>query len=230
MKRKHEDLSNDQLGLALTGEDFARACETRGLFSLAYLLRRLKDSDSFAPPAEADAAYGVISALWRSNAAALRRQNEAFTCSAFIEPLLDALGWHRIPEQAMPTGFRTRKRPDYCLFTDDSTFQAAAQSDPDTLFRMSATVLEAKRWDHPLDRLSSTDTPGWFPSQQVQDYLNNAKDAAGQRYFNWAILTNGNEWRLYSEHAAPGSPPSTACPSTPSATSPPPAPCSNPTP
>jgi hypothetical protein len=55
---------------------------------------------------------------------------------------------------------------------------------------------------HSLDEISHSETPGWFPSQQVQDYLRNAKDNTGQRFFNWAILTNGNEWRLYCEQAA----------------------------
>jgi hypothetical protein len=36
----------------------------------------------------------------------------------------------------------------------------------------------------------------------VQDYLHQAKDATGRRFFNWAILSNGNEWRLYCEQAA----------------------------
>jgi len=70
------------------------------------------------------------------------------------------------------------------------------------VFREAATVLEAKRVQHSLDDVSGNETPGWFPSQQVQDYLRNAKDKTGQRYFNWAILTNGNEWRLYCEQAA----------------------------
>jgi hypothetical protein len=88
--------------------------------------------------------------------------------------------------------------------TNDEAFAAAAQADAVKLFQLSATVLEAKRWAHPLDRLSASETPGWFPSQQIQDYLNHAKDATGRRFFDWAILTNGSEWRLYSEKSAVG--------------------------
>ena len=98
----------------------------------------------------------------------------------------------------------TRKRPDYCLFTSDGDFTAASEADANTLFRLSATALEAKKYGHPLDQLSTNETPGWFPSQQVQDYLNYAKDAAGKRFFNWAILTNGSEWRLYTDRSAVG--------------------------
>ncbi len=104
----------------------------------------------------------------------------------------------------MPRGFATRKVPDYCLFTSNEEFTTASEADANTLFRLSATALEAKKYGHPLDQLSTSETPGWFPSQQVQDYLNNAKDASGRRFFNWAILTNGSEWRLYTDRSAVG--------------------------
>src|SRR5439155_2345391 len=52
-----------------------------------------------------------------------------------------------------------------------------------------------------LDAESKKETPGLFPSDQVQGYLSAARDPAGRRYFNWAILSNGRRWRLYSERA-----------------------------
>ncbi len=94
------------------------------------------------------------------------------------------------------------KRPDYCLLSTEEARQSAAQADDVEMFRLSSTVLEAKKALHNLDDASKTETPGWFPSQQIQDYLSSARDASGNRYFDWAILSNGNEWRLYSEHAA----------------------------
>ncbi len=193
-----------QLGLALTGEGFTGPAETNGLLSLAYLLRHLKPSDAFASTSDVKAAYDRFCSLYQKHAPALRTQNEAFTCSTFLDPLLDTLGWHRIPQQSMPGSMVTRKRPDYCLVTSEEAFAAASRADAVTLFQLSATVLEAKRWGHPLDRISARETPGWFPSQQIQDYLNHAKDATGQRFFDWAILTNGCEWRLYSEQSAVG--------------------------
>ena len=104
----------------------------------------------------------------------------------------------------MPGGFATRKVPDYCLLISNEDFTQASEADATTLFRLSSTVLEAKRYLHPLDRVSQRETPGWFPSQQIQDYLNNAKDANGRRFFDWAILTNGSEWRLYTERSTVG--------------------------
>lgn len=68
--------------------------------------------------------------------------------------------------------------------------------------RLAANVLEAKSYNHPLDAASKRETAGFFPYQQIQDYLSRARDGRGNRFFNWAILTNGKEWRLYTEHAA----------------------------
>ena len=149
-------------------------------------------------------AFREIGEIWRARLTALGRQNEAFTCSTFLEPILDRLGWLRIPQQSMPNDFATRKRPDYCVFTSEADFTAASEADANTLFRLSATVVEAKKYGHALDQLSTSETPGWFPSQQIQDYLNHAKDASGRRFFNWAILTNGSEWRLYTDRSTVG--------------------------
>ncbi|MBI2844473.1 MAG: Eco57I restriction-modification methylase domain-containing protein [Armatimonadetes bacterium] len=145
--------------------------------------------------------YNSVRAIWVENFSGLRRRAEAYTRSKFLDPVLRELGWFFIPEESLPYG-RTRKRPDYCLFLDEATEQRAAGHDAVDIFRASATVLEAKKCQHPLDDISRTDTPGWFPSEQIQDYLRWAKDDTG-RFFNWAILTNGNEWRLYCEQAAP---------------------------
>ena len=193
------------MALALQGEGFEGALECRGVFSSGYLVRHFKAAPEFAALDETRRAYDSVAALWKQTARSLPRRNEAFTCSAFLEPVMELLGWRRIPQAAMPaTGFGTRKRPDYCLFSDEQDFNAAANGDAGLLFAHSATVLEAKRAGHPLDRVSDEETPGWFPSQQVQDYLHHARDATGRRFFNWAILTNGVEWRLYTEHSAMG--------------------------
>jgi len=185
MPRRRTRANPDQLGLSLAGEGFEGALETRGVFSLAYLLRHLNSAPEFVSEQDCAGVFREIAEIWQRHLPALRhpRTNEAFTCSTFLEPVLDRLGWRRIPQQSMPTGFATRKVPDYCLFTSDADFTSASEADADTLFRLSATALEAKRYNHPLDRISVRETPGWFPSQQVQDYLNHAKDASGRRQF-----------------------------------------------
>jgi len=146
--------------------------------------------------------YEVAKARWQDHLHGLRKQKEAYTRTAFLDPLLADLGWQFIPEAELPKG-TTRKRPDYCLFTTvEGRQQGAAQNETVEVFRFADTALEAKKWQHPLDEVSKSETPGLFPSQQVQDYLRHAKDKTGARFFNWAILTNGNLWRLYCEQAA----------------------------
>jgi len=204
-RQRRRRINPDQLGLSLEGEGFEGALETRGVFSLAYLSRHLPLAQEYSSQQEVSQAYREIVEIWTRHLRALReRENEAFTCSTLLEPIIDRLGWRRIPQESMPNDFATRKRPDYCLFTSAADFTAASEADASTLFRLSATVLEAKRYGHPLDRISTRETPGWFPSQQTQDYLNHAKDASGRRFFNWAILTNGVEWRLYTDRSAVG--------------------------
>ncbi len=132
----------------------------------------------------------------------MRRRREPFTRSDFLDPVLREMGWQFIPEESLPDT-QTRKTPDYCLFGDaEITARAAAGSGTD-IFRAAHTVLEAKKAQHPLDQASDEETPGWFPSDQIRDYLRRAKDDTGRRFFNWAILSNGNEWRLYCENAGP---------------------------
>jgi hypothetical protein len=163
----------------------------------------LVKADFFPKPEAVMELYKSLKDLWTDKYESLWRQGERYTCSAFLEPVLKNLGWELLPEKALPLGQFTKKRPDFCLYSEADAFQKASVSyDPSLVYGYAATVLEAKKVNHPLDRVSRKDTPGWFPSQQIQNYLRNAKDALGKRYFNWAILTNGQEWRLYCEQAA----------------------------
>ena len=193
-----------QLGLSLRGEGFEGPLEAKGVFSVPYLTRHLRNASEFAGVQDVAEAFREIGEIWQARLTALGLRNEAFTCSTFLEPILDRLGWLRLPQESMPNDFTTRKRPDYCLLTTDANYTAASEADASALFRLSATVLEAKKYNHPLDQRSNTETPGWFPSQQIQDYLNHAKDTAGRRFFDWAILTNGAEWRLYTDRSTVG--------------------------
>ncbi|MEW6666031.1 MAG: hypothetical protein AB1512_12520 [Thermodesulfobacteriota bacterium] len=195
--------SSGQLTLHLIAEAPGEWMECRGLFSSSYLRNHVTRADFFPNPEIATERYERIKTLWIENYQSLWRQSERYTCSAFLEPALKILGWRLLPEKALPLGQFAKKRPDFCLYADEDEFQKAAlTNDHSIVYGNAATVLEAKKVNHPLDRVSRKDTPGWFPSQQIQDYLRNAKDALGKRHFNWAILTNGREWRLYCEQAA----------------------------
>jgi hypothetical protein len=91
-----------QMTLALTGEGYQEPFETRGVFSKTYLARHIRGSRLFASPPESAAAYALVCRLVREQGDALRRRGEAFTCTALLEPMLDALGWRRLPQENMP--------------------------------------------------------------------------------------------------------------------------------
>jgi hypothetical protein len=202
-KRKGTSAVNSQLSLGIQDSELSAAFVCKGIFSANYLHQHFGKSEGFPTAEEVRPIYEKLKNRWLEEFVGLCKRKEAYTRTEFLDPLLNEIGWAFIPEQDLPSKGVTRKRPDYCLFLNDETRQRAAkESDTADVFREAATVLEAKRVQHSLDEVSDSETPGWFPSQQVQDYLRNAKDKTGQRYFNWAILTNGNEWRLYCEQAA----------------------------
>lgn len=193
---------NEQLQLLHDAPEEGHLFTCRGVFSVNYLLRHFLDSEGCPLAEDIRALYDATKTRWDDNLHGLRKQKEAYTRTHFIDPLLADLGWQFIPEADLPKGPKA-ERPDYCLFpTAEARQQAAAQSETADIFRHADTVLEAKKWQHSLDEASKTETPGWFPSQQIQSYLRHAKDSTGQRFFNWAILSNGNRWRLYCEQAA----------------------------
>ena len=199
-KRPKPDLGT--LSLPLSQEGHVE--EYRGVFSAPYIRSHFRKRQDFPKRDDVKAIYDDVRKLWSANYTALRKQNEAFTRTQFLDPVLKHLGWFFMTESNMPKEkhVKTRKRPDYCLFTQNETLTAAASGTDIDIYRASSTVLEAKRCQHNLDDASREETPGWFPSQQIQDYLTYARDGTGKRFFDWAILTNGNEWRLYTEKSS----------------------------
>jgi hypothetical protein len=195
--------SDAQLSLGIQPDEQSASVVCRGIFSLNYLKQHFTKAGDFPSLDEVRPIYEKLKNRWLEEFVGLCKRPEAYTRTEFLDPVLKEIEWTFIPEQELPSKGVTRKRPDYCLFLNDEARQRAAkETETADVFRESATALEAKRVQHSLDEVSDSETPGWFPSQQVQDYLRNAKDKTGQRYFNWAILTNGNEWRLYCEQAA----------------------------
>jgi hypothetical protein len=201
-KRKGTSAVSSQLSLEIKANELSSAFVCKGIFSANYLYQHFGKSGDFPSAEDVRPIYEKLKNRWQEDYVGLCNQKEAYTRTQFIDPLLNEIGWSFIPEQNLPKG-NTRKRPDYCLcLNDEARLRAAKETEAADVFREAATVLEAKRVQHSLDEISHSETPGWFPSQQVQDYLRHAKDNTGQRFFNWAILTNGNEWRLYCEQSA----------------------------
>ena len=146
---------SNQLPLNLIAEEPGEWIECRGLFSSSYLRNHLVKADFFPKPEAASEVYESLKNLWTEKYESLWRQGERYTCSAFLEPVLRSVGWELLPEKALPLGQFTKKRPDFCLYSEEEAFQKASVSDdPSLVYGYAATVLEAKKVNHPLDRVS----------------------------------------------------------------------------
>ena len=134
----------EQLPLSLDESTTDTVAICRGVFSLPYIRGHFVTSGDCPPQDEVRALYDVTKTRWHDNLPGLRKQKEAYTRTAFLDPLLSDLGWQFIPEAELPKG-PTRKRPDYCLFpTPEFRQEAATQSDTVDVFRFADTALEAK--------------------------------------------------------------------------------------
>jgi hypothetical protein len=126
-----------------------------------------------------------------------RKPNEGVTEKDLIYPVLAALGWADVLVQQQVSARRRDDIPDALLFADGSRKTAAqGEREPFRVYRHGLAIVEAKRWQRPLDR---ADTQG-TPSSQMLRYLRRAEEASDGK-LEWGILTNGRVWRLYWQGA-----------------------------
>ena len=191
--------NSEQLLLEDNGSGFP--WETKGLFSDHYLRRWLKITDVWPSDVQVNAAYTACKDLIDRNKYRLGRYaNEAETRQEFIDKVLGLLGFDFLPNQKQPG--KSQQEPDYLLFANSQSKEAARDLMPKQRYSLATSICEAKKFGHNLGAVSKEETPGRFPHNQIRDYLQNAYDEGTQRaYFNWAILTNGGEWRLYTRNA-----------------------------
>lgn len=71
--------------------------------------------------------------------------------------------------------------------------------EPWARFELGACIVEAKRWNRPLDREGGLGDPQ-APSTQLMHYLRRADDVTAGK-MRWGLLTNGRLWRLYWQGA-----------------------------
>ncbi|SIN63981.1 hypothetical protein SAMN02745824_1326 [Parasphingorhabdus marina DSM 22363] len=122
-------------------------------------------------------------------------ENEDVTEDDLIVPILEILGWeHRLTEQNLSAKGR-QDVPDWLLFIDEEQKQQASEHPEYKRYEYGAALLEAKRWNRPLDRAASR-TESDTPSAQILRYLRRVDDLTNGA-LRWGILTNGNKWRLY---------------------------------
>jgi hypothetical protein len=170
----------------------------KSLFSLHYLETRLPGQPEWAE--DPQAAFDAVRLLWQKARRYGGAWNEAQTEDEFVKPVLAVLGWSYIPQVKNSRSGRIN-RPDYALFADEATKNAAYphQGDDDPFYSRSLAIAEAKYWGRPLSRKDASGRDTWKtdnnPSHQMVSYL------VGTRC-PWGILTNGPTWRLYSREVS----------------------------
>ena len=170
----------------------------KSLFSGHFLHERLPAMDEW----EADPApvYAALLPLWEKAQRLGSHWNEAQTEAEFIQPVLELLGWSYTVQAKSNRGGQI-SRPDYALFLDGAAKEEATpfQGQDDAFFGRAAVVGEAKQWQRPLSQSGQGSGAAWKsdrnPSHQMVGYLVGSRVA-------WGILTNGQEWRLYSREVS----------------------------
>ncbi|WKZ15733.1 MAG: Eco57I restriction-modification methylase domain-containing protein [Candidatus Jettenia caeni] len=120
----------------------------------------------------------------------------------FIRPVLAALGYEWDVQPTTQRGAK-KKRPDYALFKDKNSHKEARKEkdNPKYFYTYPLTILEAKYWGRSLNDTDPKDIlDNRDPTAQIVKYLDDVYYASNGR-IQWAILTNGKVWRLFSYRA-----------------------------
>lgn len=161
-----------------------------GLFSGSFLSEGLPELDEWKAldDARLDALSATLDQLLAPFGPGIAR-DEAETEKLLIHPLLEALGWSILPQQK--TSKRREDVPDGLLFADAAARAKALAAKDSARYPHALVVQESKAWELPLDRGAPR-----APSSQALRYLRLA-EANSRGAVRWAILTNGQLWRLY---------------------------------
>ncbi len=140
-------------------------------------------------------ALDSLLAIWRVQKGRVEQYgSEQSLEQAFIQPVLEALGWKLIYQ----TRLRGRK-PDYAVFSNDEALDAslaAGRGSPE-FWQYPIAVADAKAWHVSLDRPTIVGQQREYPPEQIEWYLNNSG-------LDYGVLTNGRQWRLIPRQHDPG--------------------------
>lgn len=175
-----------------------------GLFTRDWLLEGITESAPWAALDDAHVA-SARSVIDTCLADLLRRHNpnEAETEAKLVWKVIEALGWEHVSVQQNMTVRGRKDVPDGLLFPSEEADAVSSGLEPWQRFRHGAALVEAKRWNLPLDREGAKDAKladQGVPSTQLMHYLRRADDITGGA-MRWGILTNGRHWRLYWQGA-----------------------------
>lgn len=176
--------------------------ETKGIFSEHFLKSLRKTPGTWLTDRQVKESFALCKEIIDKRGHALSvHGNEADVKSYLIDRVLSSLGYFYLLEKRSPGSLKIT--PDYLLFKNEEDKDRALGLPTNEKYSLAIGLLEAKKYGHPLGAVSRKETPGRFPHNQVRDYLQAACQPDGKPYFDWAILTNGAKWRLYTRQAHP---------------------------
>jgi hypothetical protein len=164
--------------------------QNRNLFPRHFLEDRLLEWPEYAE-LDATALLEELSEIWKREGELLPTFNEEQTEDRLIRPILTALGFHYTARPRLSVAGR-RREPDYALFLDEQARRESEQSDGRARYAQAVALLEAKRFDRPLDRRRAAGNLSEDPVAQIIYYVSTTRVPFG-------VLTNGRIWRLYAE-------------------------------
>lgn len=171
------------------------AHHSKSLFSDHFLTHRFPEMDVWHIDLSAERA--AVIDLLTANQDMLPTYSEAQLEQAFIQPLLDLLGYaYQVQTAVKRSG--TTHFPDYTTFADDKTktdADASIKTNPAAFYGRALNIIEAKYWERPLSRSQRDSRNDVYsnadPSFQIVNYLTGTR-------VTWGVLTNGRTWRLYN--------------------------------
>lgn len=175
--------TRDQLRLSVSGR------LGRSLFGEHFLTEIAPDWPEIAQLAPASL-LAELRELWERERETLAGANEAQTEESFIRPVLRTLGFAFSVQGSMSLA-GSQFAPDYGLFASDAARADAERRGGAALYDSALGILEAKRFDRPLDRRRVSGGRSEDPVAQTIQYLTITRT-------RWAMLTNGRLWRLYA--------------------------------
>jgi hypothetical protein len=160
----------------------------RALFSDYYMITRLPDSHEWKNAAEAGAmtrAFRELRELYADVRETFSNKSEEVVRARLLEPVLATLGFVARPGKASNSG---TPEPDYRLYAASAAGHATDKP---------VALCLAYTWGRNLDgkdELRDSQTPDENPGAVVVTLLDSGEA-------DWAIVTNGKTWRLYSAKA-----------------------------
>jgi hypothetical protein len=171
-----------------------------GLFSNHLLQNRMQGHPAWLHWTDAECArlHGELSRLLKAYTTAMQQKNEEDTRNQWLDKVICLLGFEYSREVPLGGG-----RIDYVLFADQDAKAGASAATKEGAagagYPFALSILEAKYWGRSINGrvLGSDDAADHEnPVMQINRYLDNAHILSNNAV-QWAVLTNGQNWRLY---------------------------------